>query len=58
MHNDLKSFKQKPIPKILQKPLQFWKNPKNFQKPQKLGQEICNASLMSEKASYQIRTMI
>ena len=43
MHDDLKSFKQKPIPKSLQNLQQFWKNPKNFQKPQKFGQKIWNA---------------
>jgi len=58
MHDVLKSFKQKPIPKLLPKPQQFWKKTQNFQKPQKLGQEIWNAWLMSEKASYQRRKMI
>ena len=28
MRDDLKSFEQAPIPKILQKPQKFWKTPK------------------------------
>ena len=39
MHDHLKSFKQKPIPKTLQKPQQFWKTPKFIKNPKKLGQK-------------------
>ena len=33
MHDDLKSFKQAPIPKISQKPQKFWKTPKFIKNP-------------------------
>ena len=36
MYDDLKSFKQKPIPKFAKTST----NPKNFQIPQKLGHKI------------------
>ena len=36
MHDDLKSFKQKPVPKISQNS-KILKNPKVYQKSQKLG---------------------
>ena len=36
MHDDLKSFKQKPVPKI-SKISKILKNPKVYQKSQKLG---------------------
>ena len=39
MHDRLKSFKQKPIPKNLTKTSTILKTPKIDQKPQKLGQK-------------------
>ena len=36
MHDDLKWFKQKPIPKILQKPQQFFKKSQKYSKPPKV----------------------
>ena len=58
MHDDLKPFKQNPSQKLHIKLHQFWKTPKKFQKPKKLGPKIWNAWLMSEKASYQRRKKI
>ena len=44
MHDVLKPFlKKKNHPKILTKTQKFWKNLKQFQKPQKLGQRSWNA---------------
>ena len=38
MHEVFKIKSIQPITKILQKLHQFWKTPKNFQKPKNLGQ--------------------
>ena len=39
MHDVLKSFKQKPVPKISQKSSKFLKNPKIYQKIPKVRSE-------------------
>ena len=53
MHDVLKSFKQKPVPKISQKLQNFWKTPKFIKKSQKLGQKHEMHEKMKERRSYQ-----
>ena len=43
MHDVLKSFKQKPVPKISQKLQKFWKTPKFIKKIPKFKSEMWNA---------------
>ena len=48
MHDDLNSFKQNPSQKFHKYFINF-ENPKNFQKPQKLGQNAWNVWLKDRK---------
>ena len=43
MHDVLKSFKQKPVPKISQKLQNFWKTPKFIKKIPKFKSQTWNA---------------
>ena len=52
MHDVLKSFKQKPVPKISQKLQNFWKTPKFIKKSQKLGQKHEMHEKVKERRSH------